>query len=124
MGEITALPIIAVRIAELEQSQASDAASRPVIPLESEDLRALGEEYLKRAGNNRRSDRSFFTDKLPNNFQHLGLICAILPNAKIIIVRRHPLACCFSMYKQLFQSEWGPFTGASRRSIWAGTRSR
>ncbi len=39
---------------------------------------------------------------MPNNFKHLGLIKAILPNAKIIDARRHPIACCFSGYKQLF----------------------
>ncbi|HLY04413.1 MAG TPA: sulfotransferase [Rhizomicrobium sp.] len=109
LGEITALPIIAARIAESVQSHTNVAGTGRPPPLEGEDLRALGEEYLERAGNSRRSVRSFFTDKLPNNFQHLGLICAILPNAKIVTVHRHPLACCFSMYKQLFQSEWGPF---------------
>src|SRR5690606_12790009 len=44
----------------------------------------------------------FFIDKMPNNFQHVGLIHLILPNAKIIDARRHPMACCFSCYKQLF----------------------
>jgi hypothetical protein len=39
---------------------------------------------------------------MPNNFQHIGLIHLILPNAKIIDARRHPMACCFSGYKQLF----------------------
>jgi hypothetical protein len=45
---------------------------------------------------------------MPNNFHHLGLIRLILPNAKIIDVRRHPLACCFSNYKQHFSSDIGP----------------
>jgi len=39
---------------------------------------------------------------MPNNFLHVGLIRLILPNAKVIDARRHPLACCFSGYKQLF----------------------
>jgi len=43
-----------------------------------------------------------FTDKMPNNFRHIGLIHLILPNAKIIDARRYPLDCCFSIYKQLF----------------------
>jgi hypothetical protein len=43
-----------------------------------------------------------FTDKMPNNFRHIGLIHLIMPNAKIIDARRYPLDCCFSMYKQLF----------------------
>ncbi|MEM7432396.1 MAG: sulfotransferase, partial [Pseudomonadota bacterium] len=36
------------------------------------------------------------------NFFHVGLIRLILPNAKIIDARRHPMACCFSGFKQLF----------------------
>ena len=47
-------------------------------------------------------DAPFFIDKNPNNFFHIGLIRLILPNAKIIDARRHPLACCFSGFKQLF----------------------
>jgi len=43
-----------------------------------------------------------FIDKMPNNFMHLGLIHLILPNARIIDARRHPMACCFSGFKQLF----------------------
>jgi hypothetical protein len=39
---------------------------------------------------------------MPNNFAHAGLIHLILPNAKIIDARRHPLGCCFSAYKQHF----------------------
>ena len=39
---------------------------------------------------------------MPNNFAHIGLIHLILPNAKIIDARRHPLACCFSNFKQHF----------------------
>ena len=39
---------------------------------------------------------------MPNNFAHVGLIHLILPNAKIIDARRHPLGCCFSGFKQHF----------------------
>ena len=49
-----------------------------------------------------RKDAPRFTDKMPNNFRHIGLIHLILPNAKIIDARRYPLDCCFSMFKQLF----------------------
>ena len=43
-----------------------------------------------------------FTDKMPNNFFHVGLIKLILPRAKVIDARRHPMSCCFSGLKQLF----------------------
>ena len=64
-------------------------------------LRELGEEYLARTRIQRRG-APYFIDKMPNNFAHIGLIHLILPNSKIIDARRHPLACCFSAYKQLF----------------------
>ena len=44
----------------------------------------------------RKTDAPFFIDKMPNNCLYIGLIHLILPNAKIIDARRHPLGCCFS----------------------------
>ena len=70
--------------------------------LDALNLKGLGEEYLWRAGAHRSLGKPFFIDKMPNNFAHIGLIQLILPHAKIIDVRRHPLACCFSNYKQHF----------------------
>ncbi len=61
----------------------------------------LGESYLASTQVQRHSE-PFFIDKMPNNFLHIGLIHLILPNAKIIDARRHPMAGCFSAYKQLF----------------------
>jgi tetratricopeptide (TPR) repeat protein len=68
--------------------------------LPAAELRALGEEYLERSRAYRRTDRPRFIDKMPNNFAHAGFIRLILPNARIVDVRRHPLACGFSNYKQ------------------------
>jgi tetratricopeptide (TPR) repeat protein len=65
-------------------------------------LKALGEEYLAGTRVQRKTARPFFVDKMPNNFIHAGLIHLILPNAKIVDARRHPLACCFSNFKQHF----------------------
>jgi tetratricopeptide (TPR) repeat protein len=69
--------------------------------LSFEQLEKAGTAYLEdtrlhRAGAPR------FIDKMPNNFIHIGLIHLILPNAKIIDARRHPMACCFSNFTQLF----------------------
>ena len=69
--------------------------------LSAETYRDLGEKYLKDTQMHRQG-APFFIDKMPNNFRHIGLIKLILPNAKIIDARRHPMACCFSGYKQLF----------------------
>jgi tetratricopeptide (TPR) repeat protein len=42
------------------------------------------------------------TDKSPENFMLAGLIPAIFPEAKLVHVRRHPVATCYSCYKQVF----------------------
>ena len=72
------------------------------------DFAALGREYLLRAhaafdG----SDR--FIDKMPLNYLYCSLIRRALPNAKIIHVRRHPMAVCYAMYKTLFRDGY-PFS--------------
>src|SRR5205085_10863245 len=59
-------------------------------------------EYLKRSAVQRRTDRPFFVDKLPNNWLFVPFIQLILPDAKIIDARRHPLSCCFSNFRQHF----------------------
>jgi tetratricopeptide (TPR) repeat protein len=73
-----------------------------VAALSADALAAMGEEYLRRAAIQRRTDKPYFIDKLPNNWARAGLIRLILPNAKIIDARRHPLGCCFSNFKQHF----------------------
>lgn len=70
--------------------------------LTDERLRELGSLYIERTRIQRRTARPFFIDKMPSNWVHAGFIKLILPNAKIIDVRRHPLACGFSNFKQLF----------------------
>lgn len=69
--------------------------------LTDEQFAEHGADYI-RDTQIHRQDAPFFIDKMPNNFRHIGLIKAILPKAKIIDARRHPMACCFSGYKQLF----------------------
>lgn len=66
------------------------------------DWRALGLEYLDGAKRYRMTDKPIFTDKRPDNFPFVGLLHLILPNAKIINARRHPLDTCLGNYKQLF----------------------
>jgi hypothetical protein len=70
--------------------------------LTAEAARKLGEGYIEATRLHRKLGRRFFIDKMPNNFLYLGLICLILPNARIIDARRHPLATCFSAFKQHF----------------------
>ena len=70
--------------------------------LSGEELRALGDRYLSGTRAYRMTERPRFIDKMPNNFRNIGLIHLMLPNAKIIDVRREPMACCFANFKQLF----------------------
>jgi hypothetical protein len=70
--------------------------------LDPERFRELGERYLERTRVQRKNGAPFFIDKMPNNFLQVGLIHLMLPNARIIDARRHPLACCFSNFKQHF----------------------
>jgi len=86
-----------------EKSRENPASKYPEIlkNLSPEKCRELGESYIETT-RIQRTDTPFFIDKMPNNFLHIGLIHLILPNAKIIDARRHPMACCFSGFKQLF----------------------
>ncbi|MGB6486296.1 MAG: sulfotransferase, partial [Steroidobacteraceae bacterium] len=69
--------------------------------LDGNAIATLGRLYLEKT-RLFRTGRPHFTDKLGENFLHLGFIRLILPQARIIDVRRDPMACCFSNYKQLF----------------------
>ena len=69
--------------------------------LTAEERIARGQQYLDLAGGYRKG-KSRFIDKLPNNWEHVAFIKAILPNATIIDARRHPMAACFANFKQLF----------------------
>jgi len=67
-----------------------------------ERLQALGAEYLERTRARRKSGKPLFVDKHPENFVNAGFIHLILPQAKIVDVRRHPLDCCFSIFRNYF----------------------
>ena len=104
------LPDIPAIVAELRNRKAGLGYPEIAAELDGAALRALGEHYLELTRYQRKLDRPHFTDKAPLNFQHIGLIHLILPNAKIIDARRHPLGCCFSGYKQCFQMGSMPHT--------------
>jgi hypothetical protein len=70
--------------------------------MSDDELAELGQRYLNQTRIQRKTSAPFFIDKMPNNFLHIGMIHLILPNAKIIDARRHPLGCCFSAFKQHF----------------------
>jgi tetratricopeptide (TPR) repeat protein len=73
-----------------------------VVDLRGKDFKAYGRQYMDETRAFRTTGRPFFTDKLPNNFSHVGLLHLILPNAKVINARRHPFDSLLGGYKQLF----------------------
>ena len=83
------------------KSRGSGGYPAVLADLTMEERTRFGDQYIADTQIHR-GDAAFFVDKMPNNFRHIGLIKLILPNAKIIDARRHPLSCCFSGFKQLF----------------------
>ena len=100
-AELTDIPNIVRQLGETA-ARHNQPFERYLAGLPADQVRALGETYLETSRIHRRTDRPQFTDKMPNNWMHLGLIRLILPNARIIDVRRDPMACCFSNWKQLY----------------------
>lgn len=73
-----------------------------LLELNGEESLAYAQRYLDNTRIQRKTSAPFFIDKMPNNFAHVALIHLMFPKAKIIDARRHPMACCFSNFKQHF----------------------
>ena len=99
--ELPYIPQIVRRLAGRKSSSGPTQYPAALWDLDETQCRTLGEEFLA-AARIQRGSAPFFIDKLPNNFAHVGLIHLMLPNARIIDARRHPMATCFSCFKQLF----------------------
>jgi tetratricopeptide (TPR) repeat protein len=103
--ELRAMPYLAGRLGgKLKPTDAAPNYPDALAGVDAANLKGLGEEYLWRARLHRRLGKPLFIDKMPNNFLHIGMIQMILPNARIVDVRRHPMACCLSNFKQHFGS--------------------
>ena len=98
------LPNILATSHKLNLRRAHSKSSRYpdiLLSLSAPQLKLIGENYINDSEVFREGGQ-FFIDKMPNNFRHIGLIKLILPNAKIIDIRRSSMSACFSCYKQLF----------------------
>ncbi len=95
------LPDIGKLTSALSRRFAGKVYPEAVSGLTAADWQQLGEEYLRRTRRFRQG-KPCFTDKMPNNFPSIGFILTILPDAKIIDARRHPLDSCFGSLKQHF----------------------
>ena len=110
------LPTILATSHKLNLRRAQNNESRYpdiLLSLSAPQLKLIGENYINDSEVFRK-DGVYFIDKMPNNFRHIGLIKLILPNAKIIDIRRNSMSACFSCYKQLF-AEGQEFTYSLER---------
>ncbi len=67
----------------------------------ADDWLRLGREYLQRTAR-WREQRPRFTDKMPENWLHAGVLRAMLPGATVLETRRDPLETAWSCFKQHF----------------------
>ena len=100
--ELPHVPRIAREIAGRTAAGQEPNFPQAVAALGAAQLRALGERYLAETHVLRKTDAPYFIDKMPNNCLYVPLIHLMLPNARIVDARRHPLGCCFSCFKQHF----------------------
>jgi len=100
--ELPDIPLLARDIAARSPAGTEAGFLVALAALTGEERRDLGERYLSRTRAVRHRAAPYFVDKMPNNCLYVGLIQLILPNARIIDARRHPLGCCFSCFKQQF----------------------
>ncbi len=100
--ELTEIPALSRRLSGKQRRFDESRYPQVLTTLGAEELKAFGERYVHDTRIQRKTSKPRFIDKMPNNFLHIGLIALILPNAKIIDARRHPLACGFSCFKQHF----------------------
>ncbi|MGI9200573.1 MAG: tetratricopeptide repeat-containing sulfotransferase family protein [Woeseiaceae bacterium] len=101
--ELPNIPALGFQLAGRRRADEEPLYPAVLHDLTAKRLQELGQAFIEDTQVHRQG-AAFFIDKMPNNFRHIGLIQLILPNAKIIDARRHPLACCFSGFKQLFAS--------------------
>jgi len=87
--------------------------------LNDDDIKRIGEVYVAAVRTEGIASK-VFTDKMPANYYNIGLIRAALPEAKIVLMRRHPLDCLLSNYfqnfgrNQRFSSDFGMLAGVYR----------
>jgi tetratricopeptide (TPR) repeat protein len=96
-GELPILPRVHERLRSGREKYPED-----IPDMSDEEFAALGQSYLKPSNDYRMSDKPRFIDKLNTNWFHVGLLRTMLPNAKIIDLRRNALDCCWSNFKMLF----------------------
>lgn len=101
-GELPHLRFMARRLEDTIGRRVRTGYPGVLAHVDPTELRRLGEEFLETSRPRRPLGRPFFVDKDPFNFWHVGLVQTILPNAKIVDMRRNPLGCCWSNFTTIF----------------------
>ncbi len=100
--ELTDIAAIAKSLDQSKTGPDEEKYPEALASMDQDATRKLGDSYIEQTRIQRKLDTPYFIDKMPNNFAHVGLIHLILPNARIVDVRRHPLACGLSLFKEHF----------------------
>ena len=74
----------------------------PISEVNQDILRVLAKKYISEIERISPNDSKRVIDKLPHNFQFVGFIHQMFPNAFIIHARRHPIETCLSAYRIRF----------------------
>jgi tetratricopeptide (TPR) repeat protein len=98
--ELAYIPTIARELAGTPETAARYPEN--LASLDKAAVEVLAARYLASAQKHRPLGKARFVDKMHGNFASLGLIHLMFPHAAIIDARRHPMACGFACYKQLF----------------------
>ncbi len=93
-GELAAIPLMVARLGDYPVSLTTIAPA---------ELDAMAQSYLD-GQDSISADARFVTDKMPVNTEHLGFISRLFPGARVVHVRRHPLAIGLSCYFQNFRN--------------------
>jgi len=105
-GELPVLGEVAEAIADFKRTKGEDYPEM-LRDRTARDFLEAGERYMQATQRYRSRGRPFFTDKMPSNFHQLGLLLLILPKAKIIDARRHPMAAGWANFKQFYPEGYG-----------------
>ena len=102
LGELPHIPALLRSVMERSMRRGITKVPEALRALSPDDRTQLGREYLRRVALHKRGDAPRFVDKLPHNWSNVLFIHRILPNARIIDIRRDPVDCCFSNFTHSF----------------------
>lgn len=104
-GELVRIPALARRFLPPDGGSGAPPASPAAAEagIERADVQAAARGYLDYVAARANGGAVRVTDKLPENYHHLGFIAALFPNARIVHVHRGPVDVCVSNYLVRFR---------------------